>query len=287
MMGIGGLVPVITAVSTAAGGWAGVTTGLTTALTILTGPIGIIIAVLLVLAGVFVYLWTTNEGFRDGIISVWNSIAAKVGEVVGIVKPLIDELSADLVATVQAWMPIIGPILDLLSLAFGVAFQLIAANVGVAINVVLDLLGGLVDFFGNVIGLVLALLRGDWTDAWKHLVEAVKAPIESSQRIFNDLVKGITEGIGGIAGTILGAGTGIGDAMYNLIKPAIDVVNDLLDKASKIPGLGGLSSYTINVSKPAAASNTVAGVPIPPRTSFISSSPVIPGIIRSKRIKSY
>lgn len=38
------------------------------------GPVTIIIGIITTLVGVFVHLWKTNEGFRNAVIGIWNSI---------------------------------------------------------------------------------------------------------------------------------------------------------------------------------------------------------------------
>lgn len=49
-------------------------TALRTVMLALSGPIGLIIGVIMLLIGVFALLWQKNEGFRNGVIKIWNSI---------------------------------------------------------------------------------------------------------------------------------------------------------------------------------------------------------------------
>jgi hypothetical protein len=39
-------------------------------------PIGLLIAAVVVIIGLIIYLWTTNEGFRDAVIAIWEAISA-------------------------------------------------------------------------------------------------------------------------------------------------------------------------------------------------------------------
>ncbi|MCO8294510.1 tape measure protein [Tetragenococcus halophilus] len=61
--------------------WTGVTKaaslaakGLGLAFKFMTGPIGIIITAITAAVGIFMYFWRTNEGFRNGVINIWNTI---------------------------------------------------------------------------------------------------------------------------------------------------------------------------------------------------------------------
>ncbi len=41
---------------------------------VLTSPIGLVVAVIAAVVGVIVYLWKTNEGFRNAVISAWEAV---------------------------------------------------------------------------------------------------------------------------------------------------------------------------------------------------------------------
>ena len=45
-----------------------------TAFSFLTSPIGLIIIAITAVIGIIIYLWNTNEGFRNAIINAWNAI---------------------------------------------------------------------------------------------------------------------------------------------------------------------------------------------------------------------
>lgn len=54
----------------------------------LANPIGLVIAAVALLAGMFIYLWKTNAKFRNGIIAIWNSIRAFTAKVWGGIRKL-------------------------------------------------------------------------------------------------------------------------------------------------------------------------------------------------------
>lgn len=72
--GITNLIPLITKVGKAFTSGGSAVKLLSSAFKLLTNPVTIVIAIIGAVIGVIIYLWNTNEDFRNAIINAWNSI---------------------------------------------------------------------------------------------------------------------------------------------------------------------------------------------------------------------
>lgn len=87
-VGIGAAIAVgIGPALTAAGGLVSGFGKLISAVSFLMSPIGLVIGIILVLAGAFAYLMIKNETFREKVHGAWNGIRDKLSGIISILKP--------------------------------------------------------------------------------------------------------------------------------------------------------------------------------------------------------
>ena len=156
--------------ATAAGGVAGGLSGLKAAFAALTGPVGIAIAAIVAIVAALVYLWNTNEKFRDAVKQTWEDIKAAVGavvewfstEIVGRLKSFWDTLVLDTSYKVQELGRIIqtfgntwGEYWAAIKTAAQGVWDAISGNIEAALDVIL-----------GVIRIFLGLVTGDWATTW-------------------------------------------------------------------------------------------------------------------------
>lgn len=178
------------------------TGGLSAVLAALTGPIGIIIAVVGALTGAFIYLYKTNEEFRNSIQEIWNSIVATFNNSV---KPAFENLISVIKElwekaikpfgeyVVKFWTPILINTFNKIASVVGVLFT----QWSKIISNIMNALRGLIDF-------LLGVFSGDWRRAWEGLtsmvknifggvVNYVKIPLNTMISLLNNAIKGINK----------------------------------------------------------------------------------------------
>lgn len=157
----------------------------------LSAPILAIIAVIGLLVAAFVYLWNTNEEFRNNIIATWERIRSMFDEFgQGIVQRLnsmgfeFENFSEVVKAIWEGLCNFLGPL-------FEVAFDTIAD----ILDFSLDLLTGMFDFWAG-------LFTGNWEQMWNGIVETFEAIFSGVKNIFDDILGGIIAGINGVTSGI-------------------------------------------------------------------------------------
>lgn len=151
----------------------------------ITWPVWVVIGVIVALIGIIVYLWKTNEDFRNMIIDAWNGIKDAIS---GAVQSIIDwftQLWSSIQQTLQPIMPLLkqvgtvimevlgGLVMGAIQLVIG-AFQ----SLWLAISVIFTAIGGIISAAVQlIVGLFTAFIQfitGDFSGAWQTLQTTIQ-----------------------------------------------------------------------------------------------------------------
>ncbi|MFK3492557.1 terminase [Staphylococcus aureus] len=150
----------------------------------ISAPILAVVAVIGAFIGVLVYLWKTNENFRNTITEAWNGVKTAVSGAIQGVVGWLTELWGKIQSTLQPIMPIlqvlgqifmqvlgvlvIGIITNVMNIIQGlwtlitIAFQAIGTVISVAVQIIVGLFTALIQ-----------LLTGDFSGAWETIKTTV------------------------------------------------------------------------------------------------------------------
>lgn len=150
----------------------------------ISAPILAVVAVIGAFIGVLVYLWKTNENFRNTITEAWNGVKTAVSGAIQGVVGWLTELWGKIQSTLQPIMPIlqvlgqifmqvlgvlvIGIITNVMNIIQGlwtlitIAFQAIGTVISVAVQIIVGLFTALIQ-----------LLTGDFSGVWETIKTTV------------------------------------------------------------------------------------------------------------------
>lgn len=211
--------------------------------------IGIAALIVAAIAAVIIgikYLWDTNEGFRDAVMTVWNAILEVINKVVSEVSDFIMSIfgtvvdwwtenqelirsSAETVwnaiqTVIDAVMTFLGPLIEgawaNIQLVITTAWEVIKTVVETAINVVL-----------GIIKAVMQIITGDWSGAWetiKGVFSTIWNAIQNVvQTIFTAIQSYISNTINAISSTISNVWNGISSTISNVLNGISNTVSNV------------------------------------------------------------
>ncbi|WP_053036686.1 phage tail protein [Staphylococcus haemolyticus] len=186
-----------------------------TAFSALTGPVGIVIGVILALVGVIVYLWKTNEDFRNMIIDAWNGIKDAVSGAISSIVGWFAQLWASIQQTLQPIMPILqqlgqmfmnvlgGLVMGAIQLVIG-AFQSLWLAVSVIFTAIGAIVSSVVQLLVGLFTAFIQLLTGDFSGAWLTLQTTIQNVMMTIWNAIVSIFTQISEFIFNTLNSILG-----------------------------------------------------------------------------------
>ncbi|QBL97920.1 tail tape measure protein [Exiguobacterium phage vB_EauM-23] len=262
LMALGGIITSVGTVATALGGVITAFGGVGAAISAILGPIALVIGVVVALGGAFYLLWTRSETFRNGLISLWESLKAQLTTALNTAVAFFQGIGQQLVTwwqtngtmimaaaqnvitflTVlfQSFLPVFQGIWTIATTVVQLAWSVITAVISGAIAVIT----GLVTFFA-------AVFTGNWSaafDAVAGIVEAgrtlwttvIDAALNAILTIVSTILESVYQTFQNIWGNITGFLEGIdlysigSDIMSGLLNGISDMGEKVLSKAKEI-----------------------------------------------------
>lgn len=210
----------------------GVIEGLGGVLAALSGPVGIVIAIVGALIGVLVWLWNTNESVREALTNAWDVISSTIG---GAIQSVIDwfmQLYDNIMQTIQPLMPIFQQFGDMINQILGVVVVqainfLVEAfkSLWLAVSVIFTAIGAIVSsVIQLIVGLFTAfiqLITGDFTGALQTLQttfwNVLNTIWTAVQSIFTQISQFIFASLNSILGTSISSWSQIFSSTYQFL----------------------------------------------------------------------
>ena len=173
-------------------------------------PIMLIVAAIAALVAAFIYLWNTNEGFRNFWINLWETIKSTVLNIVQAIRDFLTSAWDTIKTTAETvWNAIKGFFVGLwegIKTIFSTVLEAIKLVITTYINFYKTIITTVFNAIKTVITTVLNAINTVITTVWNGIkttvstvVNAIKTTITT---VFNNILTGIKTVVGNIAGAI-------------------------------------------------------------------------------------
>lgn len=233
--GIGTIISAMGTVATFIGGT------LIPAITAISAPVLAVVAAVAALAAGFVYLYKTNDDFRNKVNELVSGIKENFGQMIETIKPALDELFT----TIKTIVGELAEAFKQFMKAAEPVFEFIATGIAGVINGVMQAATPIINAVNSIIKMVssvvkglFSLLTGDFKgfasnmkDALKSMLDAIKSLLEAKLAFFKGIFETFGDGLGAKA-----MQWGI-DMISNLIegiKSMIDRVGDAISDVADV-----------------------------------------------------
>lgn len=200
------------------------------------GGLGAIAAAALPVVAVVAALVAAFLLFKDKLIPVFDAFRAKFSEVLGPkFGAMIESVKA---ALVELWNGPLGAairvVIDVLGDLAAVFATVLGEGLIRIVSAAIDIIGGMFRQIVNIVDLIAALFRGDWSAAWAAMKAIVATSVETLLKVLNSLAPGAIDAMRrlyeGVRRWLVEALGRVLDAVMDKVRAVGDGFRDLWDR---------------------------------------------------------
>ena len=204
------IVPILGAVS-------GAVTALGGAVSFLLSPIGLVAIAIAAATAALVYLWNTNDSFRNTVMGIWQQICDTISQAVAQIQPVLDALS---VFFTTGLLPALQSLVDGYIAGFGF---IVSGAMAFASGLLQVITGGMAVVQG-VIDTVLGVIVGIFTGNFTMALNGVQTILSGLSSIASGILNGLAGAISGILGSVVSVFSGQFNAITSIVGGALQGV---------------------------------------------------------------
>jgi len=179
-----------------------ITTTLIPAIGAISAPVVAVIAIITALVAAIVYLYNTNEEFREKVNAVWETVKQIITAAIERVQDVIQTFISVVQAAWQMWGN------NILAIAQAI-WSLIQETIQTAITIIQDILN-----------IVLAVISGDWSAAWEGIQKLASDIWEGIKKLVDTAINAVQTVISNVMEII----KGIWETIWNTIKEKVSQI---------------------------------------------------------------